>query len=689
MNVININNIGELNGPVVATIGFFDGVHKGHQFLISTVRRIACEKGLKSAVVTFPVHPRFVMNSEYQPVMLSTYEEKVKLLETTGIDYMFVVDFTPQVASLTAREFMDSILKSKLNVSALVIGYDHRFGRNRESGFNDYCNYGKELGIDVIKADEFVAGRYEISSSSVRRYLLSGEVRKATFSLGREYSITGQVVGGYQVGRKLGFPTANVRPSTEKLIPANGVYAVRVNVRGREYNGMLNIGNRPTVGNEGGRSVEVNIFDFNENIYDETITFTFTEYIRSEQKFSSLDDLKEQLRKDERYIRTLYFIKENEGGNSREVALKAHGNRNIDAAYAASQIEGKNIASRKVPSWADIDGIIYPRHLSLEQCSSEETARFKSSLVSGESMVDLTGGMGVDCYFLSGNFRSSVYVERQKELCEIMAHNRKLLNADALEVVNADSVDYLEGMPHVDFIYIDPARRDTHGGKTVLISHCEPDISRINGLLLSKANKVMVKLSPMFDIDQARKEIYGIEKIYVVSVRNECKELLLLLSGHSSSECNVVCVDLLKDKMSVFEFNQEEERNSGYLFAGSLLKYMYEPNSSILKAGGFRILGSRFGIRKLSQNSHLYTSDELVEDFPGRVFEVVGHYDFSKKSIKELTKACPKANITVRNFPASVNELRKRLKIAEGGDDYLFATMLSDKSRVIVHCRKV
>lgn len=688
MKIINLNETKTPTMPVAATIGFFDGVHKGHQFLIETVKRTASDKGLKSAVITFPVHPRFVMNSEYKPVMLSTYAEKISLLENTGIDYLFVVDFTPEVSALTAREFMDRILKQKFNVSALVIGYDHRFGHNREEGFEDYCKYGKELGIEVVKAGEFIAGRYEISSSSIRRYLLSGEIRKATFSLGREYSITGQVVGGYQVGRKLGFPTANVRPSTEKLIPANGVYAVRVNVRGKEYKGMLNIGNRPTVGNEGGRSVEVNIFDFNEDIYNETITFTFTEHIRNEHKFSSLDELKEQLKKDERYIRTLYFIKENEGKNARETALKASACKNIDAAFAASQIDGKNIASYKVPSWAEIDGIIYPRHLSLEQCSSEETARFKASLVSGETMTDLTGGMGVDCYFLSAKFRNTVYVERQKELCDIMVHNRSLLNAENMEVINSDSVGYLKQMEHVDLIYIDPARRDQNGGKTVLLSQCEPDISEINSLLLSKADMVMIKLSPMFDTEQARKEIHGIEKIYVVSVRNECKELLLILSDKAEPDCKTVCVNITKGSVVSFEFTPDEEKRITPVFCKNLGKYLYEPNSSILKAGGYKSVGERYKLMKLSANSHLYTSDTFEQDFPGRIFEIAGQYDFGKKSLKELTSVCKKANITIRNFPSSVNELRKRLKIAEGGDDYLFATTLNDNSKIIIHCKK-
>lgn len=690
MKVISIDNINELDSQTVATIGFFDGLHKGHRFLIDLVKKKANEKGMKSAVVTFPVHPRFVMNSEYKPVMLSTYEEKLKLFEETGIDYVFSINFTGEIASLSAYDFMNNILKKLFKVSALIIGYDHRFGHNRLEGFEDYCRYGKELGIEVIKADEFIAGRYEISSSAIRRYLMAGEIRKATFSLGREYNITGKVVDGYHVGRKIGFPTANIQPSTEKLIPSNGVYAVRVSVKGREYKGMLNIGNRPTIGNGPARSIEVHIFDFNESIYNETLTFTFTEHIRNEHKFENLESLIEQLKKDEKYIRTLYFIKENENRNPKEVALAASSNKNIDGIFAASQINGRNIAKSKIPSWAEIEGIIYPKHLSLEQCSSEETARFKATLASGNSMADLTGGMGVDCFFLSSNFKEADYVERQEELCSIMNHNKSLLNADNLSVHNGDAVSYLKDMKHVDLIYIDPARRDVNGGKTVLISQCEPDISQINDLLLEKASKVMVKLSPMFDLEQAKREVNGIESIYIISANNECKELLLVLSKESNeAEPYIYCINLTKESVSKFGYTISDEKKSIPTYAGKPEKYLYEPNASIMKAGAYKSLGNAFGLKKISVNSHLYTSENLETGFPGRTFEIINTYDFSKKSIKQLTSDCPKANLTVRNFPGTVNELRKRLKITEGGDDYLFATTLSDNTKVILRCRKV
>lgn len=688
MKIINSNNIEEIDGPVVATIGFFDGVHKGHKFLIDMVRKNAEQRQMKSAVVTFPVHPRVVMNSDYKPVMLSTLDEKLQLLGECGLDYTMLVDFTIETAALTARQFMEEVLLKRLKVKVLVIGYDHRFGHNREEGFEDYCSYGKELGITVIKAESLEAGRYEISSSSIRKYLLAGEIRKATFSLGREYNITGRVVGGYQVGRKIGFPTANIEAAHDKLIPVNGVYAVRVTVHGKQYKGMLNIGNRPTVGNEGGRSTEVHIFNFNETIYDEIVTLTFTEHIRNEQKFESLEKLIEQLRKDEKYIRTLYFINENEGGNVREIALKASANKKLDSTFAASQIEGRSIARNKVPSWAEIDGIIYPKHLSLEQCSSEESARFKATLVKGKTMVDLTGGMGVDFYFLSEHFTKATYVERQNELCQLMQHNSGLLNMQNIEIVNSDSIDYLKNMDRVDFIFIDPARRDSNGGKTVKIEQCEPDITSVNRLLLEKAERVMVKLSPMLDISQTLKDIEGIEKIFVISVANECKEILLMLTSTTHNDVETVCINLNNREQSSFTFTAQQEADADVKYAENPLEYLYEPNTSILKAGAYRILAQRTNTEKLAPNSHLYTSKQLITDFPGRSFEVIQTYDFSKKSLKTLLNECPKANITVRNFPEKVSDLRKKLKIAEGGDNYLFATTLKDKSKVIIRCKK-
>lgn len=293
--------------PCVATIGFFDGVHQGHRFLIEQVKGIAAEEGLRSALITFPVHPRKVMQKDYQPQLLSTPKEKAELLASTRADYCVMLEFTSRLAQLSAKEFMEDILKKRLNVRTLVIGYDHRFGHNRSEGFEDYCRYGEEIGMKVIRAEACVIDGINVSSSVVRHFLQNGEMEKANKCLGYEYYLDGTVVDGYKVGRTIGFPTANLKvEDPDKLVPADGVYAVKVTVAGQEYFGMLSIGLRPTINNGTNRSIEVNIFDFSSNIYDKFIRITFVEYTRPELKFDSLDALIGQLHEDEKIIREIF-----------------------------------------------------------------------------------------------------------------------------------------------------------------------------------------------------------------------------------------------------------------------------------------------------------------------------------------------------------------------------------------------
>lgn len=293
--------------PCVATIGFFDGVHTGHRYLIRQVKEIAAARKLHSALVTFPVHPRKVMNIGPRPELLTTLEEKTALMANLAIDYCLMLDFTPDVSRLTAREFMTRILKGRFRVECLVIGYDHRFGHNRSEGFEDYVRYGKEIGIEVILAQAYTAGNIQttdnesatVSSSLIRRLIRKGDVDVAARCLGYGYFLSGTVVGGYQVGRKIGFPTANLSvDATDKLIPADGVYAAWVTLDGETYMGMLNIGIRPTIGNGTNRTIEVNILHFHSDIYDRHLRITFVEQTRPELKFSSIDELIAQLHKD-------------------------------------------------------------------------------------------------------------------------------------------------------------------------------------------------------------------------------------------------------------------------------------------------------------------------------------------------------------------------------------------------------
>lgn len=292
--------------PCVATIGFFDGVHRGHRFLIDQVRQVAAVRGIRSALITFPVHPRKVMNRDFQPELLTTRDEKLALLAGTGVDYCMMLDFTPDVSRLTAREFMTGILKGRYNVHALVIGYDHRFGHNRSEGFEDYCRYGETVGMEVIRAEACVVDSIRVSSSAIRNFLHEGKVEEANRCLGYEYFLDGTVVGGYQVGRKIGFPTANLQvDDPDKLIPVDGVYAVRVTFDGKTHDGMLSIGNRPTIGNGPERSIEVNIFNFHSDIYDKFIRLSFVHYLRPQLKFDKVEELIEQIRQDKTDIEAI------------------------------------------------------------------------------------------------------------------------------------------------------------------------------------------------------------------------------------------------------------------------------------------------------------------------------------------------------------------------------------------------
>lgn len=292
--------------PNVATIGFFDGVHCGHQFLIHQVVQLAQENGLASSVITFSQHPRRVMQQSYQPKLLTTLQEKCELLSKQALDYTVLLDFSMEMSRMTAREFMDVILKQQLGVRMLVIGYDHRFGHNRAEGFEDYVRYGQELGIQVVQSKAWQIGNINISSSVIRNLIQLGDVKQATDCLGCPYLLKGRIVAGHQVGRKMGFPTANIQVNNPfKIIPANGVYAVWATVDSQRYKGMLNIGNRPTVDNDPKNSIECYLLDFDGNIYNHEIEVEFVDYLRAEKRFDSLESLTHQLQQDAAYVATL------------------------------------------------------------------------------------------------------------------------------------------------------------------------------------------------------------------------------------------------------------------------------------------------------------------------------------------------------------------------------------------------
>lgn len=386
---------------------------------------------------------------------------------------------------------------------------------------------------------------------------------------------------------------------------------------------------------------------------------------------------------------TLHFIEENVHADVRTLALQAKKYPLVDMAMAVVQIAGRQIAEAKVPSWHQTEGLLYPKHLSMEQCSSELTASYKANLVKGETFADLTGGFGIDCSFLSQKFKQTDYVERQAELCELAQHNFPLLGLH-IGVHNEDGVEYLKQMKPVDCLFLDPARRDGHGGKTVAISDCEPDVSALEDLLVEKAKMVLVKLSPMLDLSLALKTLKYVREVHIVSVNNECKELLLILQKSPiSSEIPIHCEHILSEnKHQSFSFTLEQERTSECPFSTETESYLYEPNASILKAGAYRSITQAYPVKKLHTSSHLYVSPHYIEDFPGRSFQIEAVSGFGKKDLKTFLQGLEKANLTIRNFPSSVAELRKRLKLKEGGEVYLFATTLADESKVLIKCKK-
>lgn len=397
---------------------------------------------------------------------------------------------------------------------------------------------------------------------------------------------------------------------------------------------------------------------------------------------------------------TAEFIREYRERDIRQLALQANRFPDVDMPYALDQIQGWQIARRKLPKWAACDGVIFPPHLSMEQCSSEPTAQYKLNLAMewaervghASSMTDLTGGFGVDFSFTSCAFAAATYVERNEQLCHIVEHNLPLLGLNNATVVCADAVEYLSTVEPQIMLFLDPARRDEHGAKTVMLADCTPDVVQLLPQLLEKSRFTMLKLSPMLDWHKAVDDLQGaVREVHIVSVGGECKELLLVLSTVVESELKVYCADLstASDTSSLFVYTP----GSSAPIANSKLKtqnskFVHEPNASIMKAGCFDELAAAYGMSPVSRNSHLFLSDEPVEDFPGRSFVVERVTTMNKGELRKALVGIEKANIATRNFPLTVAELRKRLKIKDGGDVYIFATTTAEGEHVLLISRK-
>ncbi len=388
-------------------------------------------------------------------------------------------------------------------------------------------------------------------------------------------------------------------------------------------------------------------------------------------------------------IETKNFIATNLFTDLNKLLLAKKTNSAINYDFAIRQIDGLQRIRTKIPSFYSNENIIFPPKLNLEQCSSESTALYKKSLCEGNLFIDITGGFGVDFYFMSRNFKHAIYVERNKSLIEIVEQNFKALCCSNISIINSDANEFIESMPESDCIFVDPARRDSTGGKVVFLSHCEPDLINIYSKLLAKTQLLIVKLSPMLDITAAIQSLNYVSEVHVVSVANECKEILLVLRPNFSGSINYFAINILKNnEIDRYSFTKTKEENAVIEFTSLVQKYLYEPNSSVLKAGAFKSIAKDFGIYKLHKNTHLYTSDTFCENFPGRVFEVINVWNTGKKDLSELKKKSGKANLSTRNYPLTTEQLKKKIGIADGGDTYLFGCTLNDESKILIECRK-
>jgi hypothetical protein len=391
------------------------------------------------------------------------------------------------------------------------------------------------------------------------------------------------------------------------------------------------------------------------------------------------------------------FIAEHAGDDANEIILKYLKCKNIDVRLAAEQIAARKIIREKLPAWYENRDLIFPSVLAAEQCSSERTALYKQKFVSVEdTLYDMTGGLGVDAYYFSRKAKHVVYMEQNRDYCDAAVCNFRALEAPNIEILNVCSVRFFKRhvLPSAfsapkPVLYIDPSRRGYGNKRVYALEDCEPDLTGIWADLQQAGGKIIVKLSPMLDISHAVKQLPGIVEIHVVAVRNDCKEVIAVAEKPANGRIKISCINCLPDKSEqTFVFNLDEEKTAAVHFASEVKKYIFEPNVSILKAGAYRSVAERFGMEKLHPGCHLYTSDCLTEQFPGRIFEVSEVHPFNNQTCKKLSASIAKANITVRNFPLSVEELRRRLKIKDGGDAYLFAATLSDNKKALIQCRK-
>ena len=392
---------------------------------------------------------------------------------------------------------------------------------------------------------------------------------------------------------------------------------------------------------------------------------------------------------------TIRFVREHREEDVRTLALQARRDSDVELPWALDQIQGWQTTRRKLPSWATIDGIVYPPHLSMEQCSSEQTATYKCGIVERlplaerETLIDLTGGFGVDFAFMARCCSKAVYVERQENLCETASHNFELLGLNHAQVIHAEAESVLKDLstnPASTLLYLDPARRDSNSSRTYAIADCTPNVLELLPDLFKVAHHVLIKLSPMLDWHKALNDLgKRVAELHIVSVANECKELLMLMSADHQGEPVIHCVN---DGQSLV-FTPSQETGTPAIVMDGDAAYLYEPNASIMKAGCFGVLTERYPVKALAADSHLFVSNEEVKDCPGRGFAITAVTTMNKKELAKALKGITRANVAVRNFPMTTQDLRKRLHLQDGGDCYIFGTTLAAGQRLLYICKKL
>ncbi len=378
------------------------------------------------------------------------------------------------------------------------------------------------------------------------------------------------------------------------------------------------------------------------------------------------------------------FIVDNLKSDITKLILKGSPFDEVSAQELANQIVAKQKSEQKLPTWFSTENIYYPPKISIEQTSSEVTAAYKAKLVSGASIIDITGGFGVDCYYFSKQFKQVTHCEISAELSTIVEHNYQQLNIKNIEIFSGDGIDFLKNTKQIyDCIYIDPSRRNDVKGKVFLLNDCLPNVPENIDFLFTKTNQILIKNSPILDISSAISELKFVKEIHVIAVKNEVKEVLFILEKNYEKDVQIKTTNLLNEDSQKFEFNLQDEATSNY---HQPLSYLYEPNAAILKSGGFHQISKQLNLFKIHQHSHLYTLDKLI-NFPGRCFKIIKVLNYDKKKIKTLLSE-NKANITIRNFPKTVAQIRKETNLKDGGNNYLFFTTDKKNDLKVIICKK-